>query len=157
MSSGNVLPMSPVHTLHSALCIVHSAFCPLHSAIPTCHPDDVIVDCHWMTIENDLPDTSESIPHWLSAVPVDLVIRIDVGLEGNWSETVEPVWSRSVGFIGFQKVARSHPQHRPAVELYLADGWIGIPCFRVSDGQNVLDEAKARLLIDYVASRQGRA
>ncbi len=57
------------------------------------------------------------------------------------------MWSPATGFTGFDQVVRDHPKYRPAVELYLADGWIGIPCFRVSDGQNVLDEAKARRLV----------
>jgi len=110
-----------------------------------------------MTTENEPDKTSESIPRWLSGVPVDRVIRIDVGLEGNWSETVRPVWSRSTGFTGFEQVPRCHSEHRPALELYLADGWIGIPCFQVRNGQNVLDEARARRLVDYVESRTGRA
>ena len=110
-----------------------------------------------MTTENEPDETSESIPRWLSGAPVDQVIRIDVGLEGNWSETVRQVWSRSTGFTGFEQAPRCHSEYRPALELYLADGWIGIPCSRVSDGQNVLDEAKARRLVEYVESCQGQA
>lgn len=116
-----------------------------------------MVDWHDMTTENEPDETSESIPRWLSRVPVDRVIRIDVGLEGSWSETVRQVWSQSTGFTGFEQVARSHFEHRPALELCLAEGWIGIPCFRVSDGQNVLDEEKARRLVEYVESCQGRS
>jgi len=114
-----------------------------------------VIDWHYMTTECDPADSSNSIPGWLTAVPVGRVTRIDVGLEGNWSETVKQVWSRSTGFTGFEQVARSHAEHRPAIELYLADGWIGIHCYRVEGGQYVLDEAKARSLVDYVASRRG--
>ena len=110
-----------------------------------------------MRTENDPTDGSDSLPDWLTVFPVDRVVRIDVGLEGNWSETVRQVWSRSAGFTGFEEVARSHPEYRPAVELYLADGWIGVHCSRVIDGQNVLDEAKARLLVEYVETRRGNA
>ena len=110
-----------------------------------------------MTTEKAPNEISESIPRWLRSVPVDRVIRIDVGLEGNWSETVRQVWSRSTGFTGFEQVPHCHSEYRPALELYLAEWWIGIPCFRVSDGQNVLDEAKARRLVEYVESRQASA
>ena len=106
--------------------------------------------------ENEPDETPESIPRWLRVMPVDRVIRIDVGLEGNWSETVRQVWSQSTGLTGFEQVARSHFEYRPALELCLAEGWIGIPCFQVLSGQNVLDEAKARRLVEYVESRQGR-
>jgi hypothetical protein len=101
-----------------------------------------------MITESEPNETFESIPGWLRGVPIDRVIRIDVGLEGNWSETVRHVWTPETGFTGFEQVVRSHPEYLPALELYFADGWIGIRCFRVSDGQNVLDEAKARQLVE---------
>jgi hypothetical protein len=104
---------------------------------------------------NRVDEHSESVPRWLRAAPIDRVIRIDVGLEGNWSETVRQVWSRSTGFTGFEQVARSHSEFRPALELCLKGGWIGILCFQLRNGQNVLDETKARRLVEYVESCQG--
>jgi len=114
-----------------------------------------MVDCHEMMTEYESDETTPAIPRWLSGVPIDRVIRIDVGLEGSWSETVRQVWSPSTGFTGFEQAPRCHSEYRPALELYLADGWIGIPCYRVSDGQNVLDEAKARRLVELVESCAG--
>lgn len=108
-----------------------------------------------MMTENEPDETTHSIPRWLRSVPLDRVIRIDVGLEGNWSETVRQVWSPSKGFTGFEQVPRCHSEYRPALELYLVDGWIGIQCFQVSDGQNVLDEPKARRLVELVESCTG--
>jgi hypothetical protein len=95
-----------------------------------------------------------SLPQWLQSVPVERVVRIDAGLEGQWSETVTAVWSPESGVVNFSDVVRSHPDYRPALELYLDDCWIGIPCSVFQDGRHVLDEDKARQLIEYVASRQ---
>jgi hypothetical protein len=100
---------------------------------------------------NELP---MSLPRWLRLVPVERVIRIDVGLEGKWSETVRPVWSQTAGFLGFEQVPYSHSEYRPALELYLDEGWIGLPCFKIHGGRNVLDEARARQVVDYVESCQ---
>lgn len=107
-----------------------------------------------MTPEN-AHDLDGSIPPWLWDVPMEHVIRIDAGLEGRWTETVTPVWSEVAGFVGFGRAVTSHPRYRPALELALADGWIGVPCFRVCGGRNVLDQAKARLLIARVELRRG--
>jgi hypothetical protein len=109
-----------------------------------------------IVITNEPHEVYKSIPPWVWDVPMEQVIRADAGLEGNWSETVRQVWSQSTGFAGFEQVVASHPGYRPALELCLSDGWIGIPCFQVRGGQNLLDEAKARLLIECVESRQGR-
>jgi hypothetical protein len=95
-----------------------------------------------------------SLPQWLQSVPVDRVVRIDAGLEGQWSETVTAVWTPGPGDMGLSDVVRSHVEFQPALELYLDDCWIGIPCSVFQDGQHVLDEDKARQLIEYVASRQ---
>ena len=109
-----------------------------------------------MVTERERNEVSESIPSWLLGAPIDRVIRIDVGLEGNWSETVKPVWSPDTGFTGFDEVVRSHVEYRPALEFCLADEWIGIRCCQAQNGLNVLDEEKARRLIEFVESFEGR-
>lgn len=101
-------------------------------------------------------DVGGTIPPWLCHVPLDHLTRIDVGLEGNWSETVTEVWCRSRGLVGFDRIVGGHPRFRPALELYLPDGWIGILCFRRCHGQNVFDERKARAIIAHVEQRLGR-
>ncbi len=103
---------------------------------------------------NEANEVPLALPCWLRFVPVERVIRIDVGLEGKWSETVGPVWSQTGGFLGFAQVPRSHSEYRPALELYLDEGWIGLPCFKIHGGRNVLDEVRARKVVDYVESRQ---
>ncbi len=93
-------------------------------------------------------------PDWLRDVPVQKVIRIDVGLEGQWSETVTAVWSVADGFGGFDDVVKHHPRYRQAVELYLQDGWIGVPCSIESPDGHEFDEALARDLIACVEQRR---
>ena len=100
------------------------------------------------------PTQPASLPAWLDDVPAHKVVRIDVGLEGQWSETVTAVWSVADGFRGFDDVAKNHPTHRPAVELYLEDGWIGVPCSIESPDGQEFDEALARDLIAYVERRR---
>ena len=95
------------------------------------------------------------IPPWLETFAADLVDHIELGLEGDWSATVRTVWSRDQAFLGFDGPATEHTDFRPAPELYLADGWIGVHRFRFEDGRYVLDRAKAEALIEHVRSGGG--
>ena len=49
-------------------------------------------------------------------------------------------WGKVDGSLAFHRYSGI----AAVAELCLAEGWIGIPCFQVRSGQNVLDEAKAR-------------
>jgi hypothetical protein len=101
-----------------------------------------------------MTEVPSSLPQWLRAVPVDRVVRIDAGLEGQWSETVTAVWTPKADVVDLSDVVHSHPKYRPALELYLDDCWIGVPCSVFQGGEHRLDEEKARRLIEYVSSRQ---
>ena len=83
----------------------------------------------------------------LSACPLASLMRIDVGLEGNWNPTVSTVWSREEGRLGFTDVARQHEAFRPSVELYFTDGWIGLHCFRRIGEVNVLDKERLERIV----------
>ncbi|MCP4660069.1 MAG: hypothetical protein GY856_32100 [bacterium] len=76
--------------------------------------------------------------------------RIDVSLEGDWSALVTSVWTREAGLVGFSAVARRHPTHKPSLELYFEDYWVGCHCFRRVHGENVFDEELARRIIDHI-------
>ena len=86
-------------------------------------------------------------------VNVQGLLRIDVGLEGDWSGSVVTVWTREGGLLGFDAVVRSHPEHKPSAELYFDGAWIGVHCFRVEAGVHVFDEAAARGLVEEIESR----
>ena len=86
------------------------------------------------------------------AVPLDRVARIDVGLEGDWSGSVVTVWTRDGGLVGFERVERSHPAHKPSIELYFDGAWAGVHCFRVNAGVNEFDEVLAKDLVRLVES-----
>ncbi len=91
-----------------------------------------------------------NIPGILQHIPLSGILRIDVGLEGNWSSTVVTVWFRDSGNIDFSKVIRSHPSHKPSLELYFQGAWLGIHCYSCKKGKNVFNEHFARKVIDYV-------
>jgi hypothetical protein len=76
------------------------------------------------------------------------LLRIDIGLEGNWAETVTTVWTREGGFRGFASAARQHRTYRPSIELVFSEGWIGLRCDRQAGSLYVLDEQVAREIID---------
>lgn len=95
----------------------------------------------------------DDLPAIVREISFDGLTRIDVALEGNWSPTVVTVWTRETRFVGFSEVARSHPTFQPALELYFKNAWLGIHCYRHTEGQNVFDEELARRVIDYVESR----
>ena len=96
-------------------------------------------------------------PPILSTLAYADLIRIDAALEGAWSETVTPVWTRDSGFLGFAHVASAQPGRRPALELYFPGYWIGLHCFQERDGSFELDASYAREIIAYVDAAVRRA
>ncbi len=93
---------------------------------------------------------SPKIPDLVQSIPLEGILRIDVGLEGDWSPTVKTVWSRGRRSIDFSQVTRAHPSHKPSLELYFEGAWLGVHCFQRIDGDNVFDEERASRLIQFV-------
>ena len=102
-------------------------------------------------VTSDL-DRPARLPEIVSTISLSGIIRIDAGLEGDWSGTVVPVWTRDEGLIGFDRVARSHPEHRPSLELYYDGAWVGIHCFQREGDRNIFDEDLARAVVRWVDS-----
>lgn len=100
------------------------------------------------------------LPRLLSACPLADLMRIDVGLEGDWSGSVTTVWSRANGWQGLSTVVRGHDRFKPSLELYFIGGWIGLHCFNRVGKANVLDEDFLQLVVQQVeeaiASSAGR-
>jgi len=92
------------------------------------------------------------IPNLLKSVPLEGILRIDVALEGDWSQTVATVWSREAGHMGFSKVIKSHPTFKPSLELYFQAFWLGVHCFTRTKDVNVFDNNFASQIINYVES-----
>ena len=86
----------------------------------------------------------------LSACQLDDLLRIDVGLEGDWSTTVRTMWTRADGLLKPAGVVREHAFFKPSLELYFSNGWIGLHCFRRLGSSYVLDEEFLKRVIDRV-------
>lgn len=86
----------------------------------------------------------------ITSIPLDGIVRVDLGLEGDWSGSVVTVWSRAKGLLGFEAAVRRHPEHTPSLELYFEGGWVGAHCHLVERGENVFDENRARRVIGFV-------
>lgn len=78
---------------------------------------------------------TEHVHALLRVIPLDGILRIDVGLEGDWSGSVVTVWTRDQGLVGFDHVARSHSDHQPSAELYFEGAWVGVHCFRIEGAE----------------------
>ncbi len=89
----------------------------------------------------------------LNSISLDGIKRIDVSLEGDWSDSVTTVWARNRGFPGFERVRRSHEKHRPSLEFYFDGSWVGVHCCNSENDHNVFNEKLARELLDFVESR----
>ena len=99
----------------------------------------------------------DALPAALRGIPLDAIVRIDAALEGDWSATVSPVWTRAEGLLGFAAVPRRHPARRPALELYFPGYWVGLHCYREEAGAFVFDEPRARAVVAYVEARLAAA
>jgi len=90
------------------------------------------------------------IPDWLNSFDPASVVRIDVGLEGDWSASVWTLWSRESGRDLEASMPSGPTSLRPAAELYLRDGWIGVHCGRWDGGVYTLDEGLLSALVGFV-------
>lgn len=97
-----------------------------------------------------MDDDRTWLPPALRGISVEGILRVDLGLEGDWSGTVVPIWSRESGFLGFEGATHGHATHRPSLELYFERAWIGLHCFRREGDQNVLDETAALRVISWI-------
>ncbi len=98
-----------------------------------------------MAVTLDRP--SPAIPPWVPESAFGGVQRIEIGLEGDWTRSARTIWARGSGFRGYEGVARQDANRRPAVELALEGGWIGIVAAVPGEGGYRLDEALVRALI----------
>ena len=89
----------------------------------------------------------------LGGLPLAGIVRIDLGLEGDWSPTVRPVWSREEGFLGFGDPLPVGHDTTPALELYFDGAWVGVHCGASTPDGVVLDAFAARRVIDWVETR----
>lgn len=89
----------------------------------------------------------------LAALPYADLLRIDLALEGAWSETVRPLWTRAAGIIDSVEAPAARPGCRPSVELYFPTFWVGVPCWRVEQGECTFDRELALLLLAEVERR----
>jgi len=90
------------------------------------------------------------IHEYVRAIPTDNILRIDIGLEGDWSSTAVTVWTRENGLLGFDEVTRSHAINKPSIEFYYGDSWLGIHCFQRNEKKNLFYEELARKLIQLI-------
>jgi hypothetical protein len=89
-----------------------------------------------------------AIPEWLAGVDFQRIVRLDVGLEGDWSGSVSAVWTRADGFLGLPDLR--HARLRPALELYFEGGWIGLHCFRAEPDGFALDAAAVQQVVAFL-------
>lgn len=87
---------------------------------------------------------------WIGRLPLGSLDRIDVALEGSWSETVRTVWRPGDAAPDLGSPL-SHPSLVPSLELYWDGAWLGLHCYRRAGELNVLDEELARAMVAAVS------
>ena len=95
----------------------------------------------------------QRVREMLDDLSLDDLVRIDAGLEGDWSDTVVTIWTRQDGLIGFGSAPASHSEHFPSVELIFRAHWLGMRCYVRHAGLNELDERMAMTVIELVERR----
>lgn len=89
----------------------------------------------------------------LAALPYADLLRIDLALEGAWSETVRPLWTPGAGVVDQLQAPAARPGCRPALELYFPTFWVGVPCWRLERGECTFDRELALVVIAEVEKR----
>ena len=91
----------------------------------------------------------EALPGLLKEISLAGILRVDAGLEGDWSGSVTTIWSPGTALV-VDGVMRSHPHHKPSLELYFDGSWVGLHCFSRVDGTNRFDEDLARRVVSFI-------
>jgi hypothetical protein len=90
------------------------------------------------------------LPPALAGISYRGIRRIDVALEGAWSETVAPLWTPDEGFLGFSAAPAPQAARPPALELYFDGWWIGVHCHVQRDGLYLLDRDRAMAIVVHI-------
>ena len=89
-----------------------------------------------------------------ASIALEKVDRIEIGLEGAWTQTAVVVWTRRDGFLGVEGIAQE-PDRRPVLELVFPGGWLGIHCATGERPTYRLDENRLRAIVAAVESTIG--
>ncbi len=92
---------------------------------------------------------SSAITEVLNAFDLNDLIRLDVGLEGDWSPTVVTVWGSGT-IVAVKNCLPAHPEFKPSLELYFDGLWVGLYCYKRIDGLNHFDEDLAMSVMAFI-------
>ena len=90
---------------------------------------------------------SEELFDTIRKLPLEKVEKIDAGIESKWNETVTTLWTRSDGFLGFDKLEKNS-DNKHCVELHFDGGcWFGFLCSEKINDRYVFNE---KLVLDII-------
>jgi GNAT superfamily N-acetyltransferase len=89
----------------------------------------------------------------LAGPGLENLLRIDLGLQGRWTQTATTIWTPADGFAGLPAHSRPDPRHPPAVELVFPDHWVGVRCAVPGPDGPRVDDQLIRGLIELVERR----
>lgn len=92
----------------------------------------------------------KEIPKIVREISLPEIQRIDVALEGAWSQSVFTVWTRAAGFKSFSDQVLSHQIFKPSLELYFENYWLGIHCYNLIDNIFIFDTEFALEIIRFI-------
>jgi hypothetical protein len=100
-----------------------------------------------------VPQLPVELARVLAELPYADLLRIDLALEGAWSETVRALWTPASGVVDPVQAPAARPGCRPALELYFPTFWVGVPCWRLERGECTFDRELALIVIAEVERR----
>lgn len=95
-------------------------------------------------------NNTPELPPVIRQIDLKPILRVDYSMEGDWNRNLKVVWSAKDGFLDYNQINRSHPEHKPCLELYFDGYWLGIHCYRDEGGEHVFDEEKADAILNYI-------
>ncbi len=96
---------------------------------------------------------NDKIPQVVKLLNLSNIKRIDYSMEGDWNANIVVIWERKKGVLDYSGITRSHYIHKPTIELYFENHWVGLHCYKNVEGNNLFDEDYALLIIKYIETQ----
>ena len=92
------------------------------------------------------------IPNIIKNLPLNDLLRVELSLEGSWSENIRTIWLPEQEII-YSNIDFSHKKYIPSLELYFSYGWVGFNCSNLIKDRYTFDNILAKEVLIYISKK----